>query len=114
MKASIIRTHRFGKLLHDRDWEAAVPGPVHMYWMPHPELKRTTARLTLSRHDQFGGYIASPIPDLHEPELIALDSDRIIVVTGFEEIEGRRYYQTWRIMFEGKHVWKDSTGAGSP
>tara|TARA_R110000851_G_C13065632_1_gene564403 strand:+ start:127 stop:432 length:306 start_codon:yes stop_codon:yes gene_type:complete len=100
MKVSIIRTHRFGKLLHQRDWDVPIPGAVQMFSMPHPALKRATDRLTLARHDQFGGSIAASIPDLQEPELIAFDSDRVMAVRGFEEIDGRRYYQTWRIMFE--------------
>ena len=40
------------------------------------------------------------MPDLHDPELAVFDGQRYLVVRGFEEIKDRRYYQTWRIMFE--------------
>lgn len=100
MKVTIVRTHRFGQLLHEREWGPAVPGPVQMYWMPHPELRRGTPRLQVVRRGHFGGDEVSPIPDLYDPEMLAFISDRVLSVKGFEEIEGRRYYQTWRIFFE--------------
>lgn len=100
MKVTIVRTHRLGQLLHERDRDAPVPGPVHMYWMPHPELKRGTPRLHVVRRGYFGADESSPIPDLYDPEMLAFISDRVLSVKGFEEIEGRRYYQTWRIYFD--------------
>lgn len=38
-----------------------------------------------------------PIPNLWQPELVTFMSDRAMMVAGFEEIEGQRYYQGWWI-----------------
>lgn len=35
------------------------------------------------------------IPDLLQPELLTFSSDRGLMVCGFEEIDGRGYYQGW-------------------
>lgn len=101
MKVTVIRTHRFGQLLPERDWEQPIPGPVQMVWMPHPELRRAAPRLSVVRRGYYGKDEASPIPDLYDPEMLAFASDRVLAVKGFEEIEGCRYYQAWRIFFEG-------------
>jgi len=101
MKVTVVRTHRLGQLLPEREWGPPVSGPVQLYWMPHPELKRGTPRLTVIRRGYFGADQGSPIPDLYDPEMLAFMSDRVLSVKGFEEIEGHRYYQTWRIFFEG-------------
>lgn len=99
MKVTVTRTHHFGKLLPERDWER-VDGPISTFAMPHPVLKRGPTRLTVLRELHGGGQDASPIPDLLDPQLLKYDSKRMLVVSGFEEIEGRRYYQTWFIRFE--------------
>ncbi|NYT67999.1 hypothetical protein [Pusillimonas noertemannii] len=100
MKVTVVRTHRLGQLLPEREWGPPVPGPVQMYWMRHPELNRGPGRLTVVRRGYFGKDEDSPIPELQDPEMLAFMSDRVLSVKGFEEIEGRRYYQTWRIYFE--------------
>ncbi|EFV84168.1 hypothetical protein HMPREF0005_02910 [Achromobacter xylosoxidans C54] len=44
---------------------------------------------------KFGARIPSAIPDLLDPVLLTFGSDRGMMVCGFEEIAGVRYYQGW-------------------
>ncbi|WP_116793118.1 SOS response-associated peptidase family protein [Achromobacter dolens] len=44
---------------------------------------------------KFGATVPSAIPDLLEPQLLTFASDRGMMVVGFEEIAGVRYYQGW-------------------
>lgn len=100
MKITVIRTHRFGQLLPEHEREP-VSGPVETYSMPHPELKRGNLRLKVVHRAKFGAEDEHSVPELHDPTLLKYSSDRVMVVSGFEEIERRRYYQTWFIKFEG-------------
>ncbi|GAB1578694.1 hypothetical protein [Bordetella petrii] len=48
---------------------------------------------------QHGERMTSPIPDLMDVGLLGFSSDRALIVRGFEEIEFRRYYQGWYIVW---------------
>ncbi|WP_041862719.1 hypothetical protein [Bordetella petrii] len=41
--------------------------------------------------------LPSPIPDLMDVELLTFSTDRAMMVRGFEEVDGARYYQGWYI-----------------
>jgi hypothetical protein len=66
-----------------------------MYSMLHKGLNRHVPCMTLTGLAEFGARVLSPIPDLLEPQLLTFSSDRGMMVVGFEEIAGRKYYQGW-------------------
>lgn len=41
-----------------------------------------------------------PFPDLMDVELMTFSSNRAMMIRGFEEIEGSRYYQGWYIVWD--------------
>ncbi|WAI82283.1 MULTISPECIES: hypothetical protein [Achromobacter] len=53
---------------------------------------------------KFGATVPSAIPDLLNPQLLTFSSDRSMMVVGFEEIDGRRYYQGWRMQWLAAYV----------
>ncbi|HAP28192.1 MAG TPA: hypothetical protein DCR74_21840 [Achromobacter sp.] len=66
-----------------------------MYSIMRDDLRRYISVMTLDAFAKFGASQKSPIPDLLEPELLTFGSDRGMMVCGFEEIDGQRYYQGW-------------------
>ncbi|MNV83766.1 hypothetical protein D3C71_1775900 [compost metagenome] len=95
MRCSVTRTHHLGQKRRDNDPAPAVVGPVHMYSITREDLRRHITVMTMAGLAKFGATAESPIPDLLEPELLTFSSDRGMMVCGFEEIDGRRYYQGW-------------------
>ncbi|MCP2517375.1 hypothetical protein M5J07_20720 [Achromobacter mucicolens] len=59
------------------------------------DMRRYISVMTLDTLAKCGASQKGPIPDLLEPELLTFGSDRGMMVCGFEEIDGRRYYQGW-------------------
>lgn len=101
MKCTITRTHSKGRLLSDRDYESPVDGPIQMWTKRHVELRRDIKVLTVKRRGGSGVDVAGPIPDLYEPEWVTFMSERgAMMVTGWEEIDGQRFYQGWYVRFE--------------
>lgn len=66
-----------------------------MYSMLHQDLNRHVERMTLDSLAKFGATVPSPIPDLLEPQLLTFSSECGMMVAGFEEIGGCRYYPGW-------------------
>lgn len=97
LNCTITRTHRRGQKLHERDRDPPVPGPLRLEATMPPELRRVVKKLTIVRHGLYGSNMDSPIPDLWQPELQALISERAMMITGFEEIGAQRYYQGWYV-----------------
>ncbi|ANN74683.1 hypothetical protein BAU08_09630 [Bordetella bronchialis] len=73
-----------------------------MQSMLHPAMKRTVAVLTMFDLAHFGAVQTPRIPDLMEPKLLTFCSDRGMMVCGFEEIDGQRFYQGWWIQWEAE------------
>ncbi|MFY3196751.1 hypothetical protein ACOTE7_22820 [Achromobacter xylosoxidans] len=94
-QCSVLRTHHLGERRRDNDPGQPVVGTVRMYSMPHDGLNRHVPRLTMEGLAKFGARIPSAIPDLLDPVLLTFGSDRGMMVCGFEEIAGVRYYQGW-------------------
>ncbi|MEB6663856.1 hypothetical protein MXL91_20540 [Achromobacter ruhlandii] len=94
-QCSVLRTHHLGERRRDNDPGQPVVGMVRMYSMPHDGLNRHVPRLTMESLAKFGARIPSAIPDLLDPVLLTFGSDRGMMVCGFEEIAGVRYYQGW-------------------
>ncbi|WP_231494609.1 hypothetical protein [Bordetella petrii] len=92
---TIKRTHHLGRALQHRDWEA-VPGPVMMYSIFREDMKREVQCFKVMRRDA-GAMLPSPIPDLMDVELLTFSTDRAMMVRGFEEVRGTRFYQGWYI-----------------
>ena len=101
MIVTVTRTHHRGQLLPDRD-RIAVPGPVRMQVVRHEALRRDVSQLVVWRSTRGGASVGPPpIPPLNDPQLLALVSEYgAMMVAGFEEIDGQRYYQGWYIRYE--------------
>lgn len=94
-QCSVLRTHVLGECRRDHDLGEPVVGTVHMYSMLHKGLNRHVPCMTLEGLAKFGAKLPSPIPDLLDPQLLTFSSDRGMMVVGFEEIAGCKYYQGW-------------------
>ncbi|MNX96421.1 hypothetical protein D3C86_1287350 [compost metagenome] len=95
MQCTVARTHYLGQKCRDHDPAPAVVGTVRMYSIRREDMRREIQVMTLDSLAKFGRTEKSPIPDLLEPELLTFGSDRGMMVCGFEEVDGRRYYQGW-------------------
>ncbi|CAB3636403.1 hypothetical protein [Achromobacter pestifer] len=95
MLCTVVRTHHPGEKRHDRDPGPTITGTVRMYSVLREGLKRYIRVMTMDDLAKFGATAKSPIPDLLQPELLTFSSDRGMMVCGFEEIDGKRYYQGW-------------------
>lgn len=95
LQCRVLRTHHLGERRRDNDQGQPVVGVVRMYSLPHTELNRPVERLTMESLSKFGGSVPGVIPDLLEPQLLTFNSERGMMVVGFEEIAGVRYYQGW-------------------
>ena len=95
MLCTVTRTHHLGVKRHDRDPGPAFTGTVRMYSIMRDDMKRYIRVMTMDGLQKFGATAKSAIPDLLQPELLTFSSDRGMMVCGFEEIDGRRYYQGW-------------------
>ncbi|EHK65318.1 hypothetical protein [Achromobacter arsenitoxydans] len=73
-----------------------------MYSVTREDLRRHVTVMTMDGLAKFGGMQKGAIPDLLEPELLTFASDRGMMVCGFEEIDGRRYYQGWWLTWIGE------------
>jgi len=95
----VVRTHRRGVLLPPQDWGTPIEGSIRMYFTLHPALRRTVKVFALdvpeSRHAK--GVVT--VPDLLDPDMQTFMSDRGMSLTGFEEIDGQRFYQGWWVQW---------------
>lgn len=92
----ITRTHRRGRKLSQRDWPEPVPGPVIFQIARHAELNRELPRLVALRTE---ANARDSIPPLYEPQILTMMSNQGMILAGFEEIDGQRYYQGWYIQW---------------
>ena len=100
MKCTIVRTHEKGHTLRDTAFGPAVEGPVEMSSYYHDGLRRYVEVLSVVRRHHGGASKTSLIPDLHEPHLVTFGSEaQAMMVSGWEEIHGQRYYQGWYVRF---------------
>ncbi|WP_287142635.1 hypothetical protein [Achromobacter sp.] len=95
MLCKVTRTHYFGEKRHDRDPGPTVTGTVRMYSVMRDDMKRYIRIMTMDTLQTFGAPQKGVIPDLLQPELLTFASERGMMVCGFEEIDGKRYYQSW-------------------
>ncbi|MNV16771.1 hypothetical protein D3C71_1075400 [compost metagenome] len=102
MRCSVVRTHYLGQKRRDNDPAPAVTGTVRMYSITREDMRRQIRVMTMDSLAKFGAPSKGSIPDLLEPELLTFSSDRGMMVCGFEEIDGRRYYQSWWVQWTDK------------
>ncbi|CUI77512.1 Uncharacterised protein [Achromobacter kerstersii] len=100
MLCTVTRTHHLGEKRRDNDPAPSVTGVVRMYSIMREDLKRYIRVMTMDGLKTFGATQKGEIPDLLQPELLTFASDRGMMVCGFEEIDGRRYYQGWWMQWE--------------
>lgn len=101
---TITRTHERGR--KRSDWDAdPIPGPVTFGVTYIPELNRHIECLRVERgHYKDGRPRPDALPPLLEPQIRTFMSDRAMMVSGFEQIDGCRYYQGWFIQWVDGHV----------
>jgi hypothetical protein len=96
MVVTVIRTHSEGRAVDPGrlEQQPAARGDLRVHLGPVAGLRRAarTACLALPQSSR----AERVLPDLHDVELIAL-ADRAMMLTGFEEVLGRRFYQGWWI-----------------
>jgi polynucleotide 5'-kinase involved in rRNA processing len=102
MLCTVTRTHCLGEKRPDRDPGPAITGTVRMYSIMREDMKRYIRVMTMDGLKTFGATQKAEIPDLIQPELLTFASDRGMMVCGFEEINGKRYYQGWWMQWIGK------------
>lgn len=96
---TVCRTHRYGRPLEQSEWKF-VPGPVIMYSIYREAQRRWVSCLQVQRDLGGGATGESPFPDLMDVELMTFSTNRAMMIRGFEEIDGSRYYQGWYIVWD--------------
>lgn len=94
-QCAVQRTHHRGERRRDNDPGQIVTATVHMFSVYHEELKREVTIMSMMPTHRYEAPPSTEFPNLLEPQLLTFSSDRGMMVVGFEEIDGRRYYQGW-------------------
>jgi hypothetical protein len=99
MKVNVILTHARGRSInvHRLEQERIFAGDLIVYLAAIEGLRRASriaALRPLAR--SLGEHV---LPDLHDVELIAF-GERAMMLNGFEEVDGSRYYQGWWVRWE--------------
>lgn len=98
---TVHRTHRAGEPIRTSDYGPGSVGVVSMCSTMHTGLRRMVGQMTLVAAGSGGEarpkYLLAP---LYEPKLLTFGSDRGMMVVGFEEIDGRRFYQGWWMQWD--------------
>lgn len=95
MRSTIQRTHRLGRPVAARDRETPIEGVVRLASIERPDMGRSVDYLSIDRHADS----RPTFPHLWDPHWLTFGSDGGCVVRGFEEVDGRRYYQGWYIQW---------------
>lgn len=96
---NVLRTHERGRKRNLRHAEY-VPGPVTFDTLFVPELNRRVQCLRIPRGDfRDGRPRPDALPPLCEPQLLTFATDFGMMLSGFEQIDGQRYYQGWYIQW---------------
>lgn len=116
---TVTRTHARGRKLHPRDHDPLL-GPATMDTLYVAELNRRAECLRIRRGNfRDGRERPDALPPLFEPRLLTFGSEQGMMVAGFEQIDGHRYYQGWYIrwisddearLMRGNYVRTDKTG----
>ncbi len=110
MQVTITHTHRLGQPLRPVD-RVTAPGPIAVETVCSQTTRWYVEQWIVWRARHAGATPApSPIPALNDPQILTLATEYGgMMLLGFEEIEGRRYYQGWHIPF-GESQCADESG----
>ncbi len=94
MLVTVICTHREGRPVDPArlEQQPSLDGDLRVHLGPVAGLRRAVRTACLA--DAKGSRAERVLPDLCDVELIAL-GNRAMMLTGFEELAGRRFYQGW-------------------
>lgn len=70
-----------------------------MYSMYRESQRRWVTCFQVERRNG-GVCLESAIPELMDVEIMTFSTERAMMVRGFEEIDGARYYQGWYIVWQ--------------
>jgi hypothetical protein len=96
MHCIVQRTHRQGQPLELGRMDGPYSGRVHMYSQYRADLRRQVVIMELAGEGNPGQpNYRQAIPQLLDPAMLTFNSEKGMVITGFEELSGARYYQGW-------------------
>jgi hypothetical protein len=92
MQVTVILTHQRGAPIgvHKLEQQIAYEGQLRVFLASIDGLRRASRVAALRPIER----TAVKVPDLHDIELLSF-GERAMMLTGFEEVEGRRFYQGW-------------------
>ncbi|MET0184928.1 MAG: hypothetical protein ABW210_05675 [Achromobacter sp.] len=100
---TVQRTHEAGKPKQRGILGPGLRGNVSMYAITHADMKRNVRVMQLLEPGEESTPDVRPlIPCLFDPEILTFSSTRGMMVVGFEELCGHRYYQGWLLHWDGR------------
>ncbi len=98
MKVQVTRTHRRGRPVdvNRLDSEPAHIGDFGFSFQEVRGLRRASRVASLRPIENASASVESVIPAIHDVELLAF-GDQAMLLSGFEEDDGVRYYQSWYV-----------------
>jgi len=103
LTCTVQRTHESGKPKARGILGPGAKGIVSMYSIKHEAMKRSVRVMQLIAAGEESTPGVKPlIPSLMDPEILTFSSARGMMIAGFEEIDGRRYYQGWLLHWDGR------------
>lgn len=103
-EVTIIRTHHRGQKCNLREVEP-LKGPITYGTLYSTDLNRHVDCMRLKRgHYRDGRERPDAAPPLFEPRILTFDTEVGMMLTGFEQIDGTRYYQGWYIRWADSYV----------
>jgi len=108
---TVLRTHERGR---QRDFRQPdiVPGPVVFDSIYVADLNRYVECLRVPRGKyRDGRQRPDALPPLFEPQIRTMSTEQAMMISGFEQIDGQRYYQGWYIRWIEEKVPQNQTGA---
>jgi len=94
MQVTVILTHHRGAPVnvHQLEQQPAYSGQLNVFLASIEGLRRASRVAALRPLEQTTS--EALLPDLHDIELLAF-GERAMMLAGFEEVGGRRFYQGW-------------------
>lgn len=91
------RTHRAGRPLEARGLELPLAGTIQLRSKYDAQARRQQVLMELTPYPSTNVVYPEKPCDLLDPVPLAFDSERGMIMTGFELINGARHYQGWWI-----------------
>ncbi|MDQ2140559.1 hypothetical protein RBI13_06655 [Alcaligenaceae bacterium A4P071] len=98
---TVFRTHESGKPKQRGILGPGTNGTISMHSTLNNEMKRYVSCMELREHGRESVPGERPlIPSLHDMKVLTFHSHRGMMVVGFEEINGHRFYQGWLLHWQ--------------